>query len=234
LSLWAVFIAVLLAAGAYRNRRLWYALMPALLIHLTWLLIKTTFGFSPSAGQMIAQIFVPFYIGAGILFVLAHRVGGQNRFGLFLLAAAILAGGGVLSFFAYNFGGTEISKLTMMAFIFYGILSAAFLLALAMATFLCRERYSRLRFAAWLLVWVFLFTMIFVFVYGFYDYRPSDFNRVLEVLTAGAAFGLGLCGIVLPFMILAFASSFYRRILHSLLRLPSTLQEPASSITEQK
>ena len=186
-----------------------------------------------SEAQLFAQIVVPLYIAVGVLFVFADRIRHRAGVVVFLLAAAVLAGGGVLSFFASNFGGTEISKPTMMAFVFYGILSAALLLALAIARFLCRDRFSRLRFAAWLLVWVFVLTMLFVFVYGLYDYRPSDFGAIFEVLAAGALLGLCLCGIVLPFVILAFTNAFYRQRLYDCLGLASTPPQSSENASEQ-
>lgn len=219
LSLWAVFIVVLLVTEA-RNSRAWLILLPAAAIHAMWLLIKSICSFSPSEAQVLGQIFIPLYIGVAVLFTLAHKLTRPSRLASFLLAAAVLAFAGLASFFAYNFGGTDIFEQVRTTFIFYAVLAAAFLLALTITAFFCRNRYTRLRFAAWILCASLLLTVIFTFVYVWYDFQPSDLDYVFEVLGVGVGLGLGLYGIVLPFMILAFTSSFHRRRFYNCLRLP--------------
>lgn len=214
LSLWAVFIVVLLVTEA-RNLRAWLILLPAAAIHALWLLIKSICSFGPFEAQTLGQIFIPLYIGVAVLFTLAHKLTRPSRLASFLLAATVLAFAGLASFFAYNFGGTDISQQVRMTLTFYAVLAAAFLLALTITAFFCRERYTRMRFAAWTLCASLLLTVIFTFVYAWYDFQPSDLDAVFEVLRVGVGFGLGLCGILLPFMILAFIGSFYHRPFYS-------------------
>jgi hypothetical protein len=231
LSLWAVLIVVLLVTEA-RNSRAWLILLPAAAIHALWLFIKSICSFGPSEAQTLGQIFIPLYIGVAVLFTLAHKLARPNRPASFLLAAAVLALAGLASFFAYNFGGTDISEQVRMTLTFYAVLVAAFLLALTITAFVCRDRYTRLRFAAWMLCASLLLTVIFTFVCALYDFQPSDLDDVFEVMQVGVGFGLGLCGIVLPFMILAFTSSFYRQRSYSCLRLAPVSPEQSECETE--
>lgn len=220
--LWLVFIVVLLFAGAFRNRCILLVLIPALLIQIVWFCIVKFTGMSSNEAPLFSQIFVPFYISIGILIALAYRTGSQNRLLLFVLAIAVMALGTLLSYLAYNFGGTEFPQQSKMALIFNMILGAAFLLALAMAGFLCRNRFTRLRFGPWLLVWIFLLTVTFVCVYGWIDYHPTNMDMALEVLGIGAILGLALCGFILPFMILSFTGSFHKQF------FPAHVQETKS------
>lgn len=218
LSLWVVFIVVLLVTEA-RNSRAWLILLPAGIIHALWLLIKSIFSFSPFEAQVLGQIFIPLYIGVAVLFTLAHKLTRPSRLASFLLAAAVLAFTGLASFFAYNFGGTDLFEQVRSTLTFYAVLAAAFLLAFTITAFSCRERYTHLRFATWMLCASLLLTVIFTFIYAWYDFQPRDLDDIFEVLQVGVGFWLGLCGIVLPFMILAFTGSFHRRRFYNCLRL---------------
>ena len=213
--LWLVFIVVLLFAGAFRNRRILFVLIPALLIQIVWFCIVKFTGMSSNEAPLFSQIFVPLYISIGILVALAYRTKPRKRWPLFVLAIVIMALGTGLSYFAYNYGGTEtnvIPEQSKMALIFNMILVAAFLLALAIAGILCRKRFSRLRFAPSLLAGSFIFVMIFTIIFGWIDYHPRNWDMALEVLGIAAILGLALCGFILPFMILSFIGSFHKRI----------------------
>ena len=213
--LWLVFIVVLLLAGAFRNRRILFVLIPALLIQIVWFCIVKLTGMSSNEAPLFSQIFVPVYLSIGILIAFAYRTGPRKKLYLFVLAIIVMALGTGLSYFAYNYGGTETNVLpeqSRMALIFNMILGAAFLLALAIAEILCRKRFTRLRFAPALLVGSFIFVMIFTFIFGWIDYQLNNIDHVMEVLAVGAIFGLALCGFILPFMILSFTGSFYKRI----------------------
>ena len=210
--LWLVFIVVLLLAGAFRNRRILFVLIPALLIQIVWFCIVKLTGMSSNEAPLFSQIFVPVYLSIGILIAFAYRTGPRKKLYLFVLAIIVMALGTGLSYIAYNSVGTDFSQQSKMALIFNMILGAAFLLALAIAGILCRKRFTRLRFAPALLVGSFIFVMIFTFIFGWIDYQLNNIDHVMEVLAVGAIFGLALCGFILPFMILSFTGSFYKRI----------------------
>ena len=156
-------------------------------------------------------MFVPTYISIAILIALAYRIRMQKQSGILILAAIVMALGILLSYLAYNSGGTDISEQSRMALIFDLILGAAFLLALTMAGFLCRKRLTRLRFAPWLFGWSFLLVLLFTCIFGWIDYHPTNMDMALEVISIGAILGLGLCGLILPFLILAFTGPFRKR-----------------------
>jgi len=225
--LWAIFVAVLLFAGAFRNRWLWLVLIPAVLIHAAWFCIVKFAGFSPSEGPLFSQIFVPTYISIGIFLILAYRIRMQKQFGILILATFVMASGILLSYFAYNYGGTNISRESRMALIFDLILGAAFLLALVVTALLCRKRLTRLRFAPWLLGWSFLLVLIFTCIFGWVDYHPTNMDMALEVMGIGAILGLGLCGFISPFLILAFIGPFHKQF------FPTYQQEQTSDDNRQ-
>lgn len=212
LMLWSVFIIVLFFAGAFRNRRILLVLIPVLIIQTVWFCIVKFSGMSPNEAPLFSQIFVPFYISVGILIALAYRINTPKRLYLFVLAIVVIALGTGLSYFAYNFGGADIPKDSKMALTFNTILVAAFLLSLAVTGILCRKKFTRLRFGLWLLVWTFFLAVVFIYIYGWIDFHPTNTDMVLEVLIIGAILGLALCGFILPFMILSFIGTFYKRI----------------------
>jgi uncharacterized membrane protein YoaK (UPF0700 family) len=226
--LWVVFIVVLLFAGAFRNRRILFVLIPALLIQTVWFCIVKLTGMSSNEAPLFSQIFVPLYLSIGILIALAYRTGQRKRWPLFVSAIVIMTLGTGLSYLAYNSVGTDFSQQSKMALIFNMILGAAFLLALAIAGILCRKRFSRLRFAPSLLAGSFIFVMIFTLIFGWIDYHPTNIDMALEVLGIGAILGLALCGFILPFMILSFIGSFHKRIYVVQAPLPPAPQEQPS------
>ena len=71
----------------------------------------------------------------------------------------------------------------------------------------------RFRFIAGLFVFAFLFTVVFIFFFGSYDFGPSELDDFMEILGVGMMFGLLLCGVPLPFTILMFKNPHYRQIL---------------------
>jgi hypothetical protein len=201
----------LLLAGAFRRWRLLLVLIPALVVQAVWLGILKFAGFSSSEGPLFSQIFLPTYISVAILIALAYRIRTQKRSGILILAAIVMFLGILLSYFAYNYGGTNISEQSKMALVFDLILGAAFLLALVLAGFLCRKRLTRLRFAPWLFGWSFLLVLIFTCIFGWIDYHPTNMDMALEVISIGAILGLGLCALILPFLILAFTGPFCKK-----------------------
>ena len=225
---------VLILGLAHRNRTAWLILIPPVLIHLIWLLIKTLGSFSPFEGQMIDQIFISLYISIALLFALAHRIIRQNRTVSFFLGLCVIAFVGLASFFAYNFGGNDLSQMNRLAIVFNLLMAAAFLLGLTMALFMSRKRFTLLKFIAALFVSSFLFTLVFIFFFGLYDFGPSDMDDFVEILAVGLTFGLLLCGAALPFVILTFTCPFYRRTLETYLPQQQPTNTKTNSETEPR
>jgi hypothetical protein len=225
LLLWTIFVLILYFGTAHRHRSAWLILIPAGLIHLVWLFIKTTCGFSTSEGVLIGQIIIPLYITIALLFALSAHLRRPNRFISFFLALLVVALSGLASFFAYNYSGTYISQTNQLALVFSVIMGVAFLLGVTIAVLLSRKRPDRLKFTAWLLIFTFLFNVVFVFFYGLYDFGPSDLDDYMEVMIVSLIFGLSLCGVVLPYLIFSFVTPHYRRILSSLISQQSALKE---------
>jgi hypothetical protein len=222
---------VLIFSLAHRNRTAWLILLPPVLIHLIWLLIKTLGSFSPFEGQLIAQIFISLYISIALLFALARRISRQNKIASFFLGLCVIALVGLATFFAYNFGGNDLSQRNRLALVFNISMASAFLLGLTMALFMSRKRFKLLKFIAALFVSAFLFTMVFIFCFGLYDFGPRDPGGFLVV---GFVFGLLLCGAAVPFVILMFTCPFYRRTLETYLPQPPKPPQSTNTETEPK
>ena len=103
-------------------------------------------------------------------------------------------------------------------------------LAINLAGWSCRSRYDRRRFWLWLILWI-MAGWLAVFVVMSTIEKPGP---LLEMATAFVIFCAISFGLLLPFLVLSFANSFYRERLKELLRLadaapPSALQPPAAT-----
>ena len=122
-----------------------------------------------------------------------------------------------------------------LGYILIGVAVVALLLSVAinLAGWSCRSRYARRRLSLWLILWIMAGWLV-VFVVMSRIERPGP---LLEMATAFAIFCVVSFGLLLPFLLLSFASAFYRERLMELLRLadaapPSAPQPPASPEVE--
>ena len=237
LALWAVLVLAIVLVKANRNPQALFVLAPLAVEIAVWSVVKKIIPvpYLSTGTQAVYSLLV----GVTILWLLSHWLGNRNRFVAFLLALVIMAVAGAAGAISY----TEYSGETLSSTIGCAILALMMLFAFVLTGWWCRKRYSSLRFILWLGVWnavVFLGTFTVVLVgTGILRGIPewwSELWFVMMSIVLIQALIVGGCvyAIVLPFMILALRSSFYRQRFYACLRLKSmsveTKAEPNPSL----
>jgi len=219
LAPWAVLILAILLVRANRQPRVLLLLIPLLIVHLLWLLFMKLMQVPSSARFIFDQIFTCFVVGFTLLWLLTYQLGNRNRFVSFLLALLIMLVIGLLGTVSYTMA---FSDETMQMLVFLSMLAVALLLGFALAGWRCREHYSPVRFMLWLAAYTVGVgagvMLIFAFVMAL---LMGDIPPLLQVLIVGLVCGLCVYALELPYMILAFCSSFFRERFYACLHLKS-------------
>jgi hypothetical protein len=229
-------IAAAVAVKANRNPNALLILVPLLIVNLLWSIFKKAMSFPSAQVEMFNMLFYSLTVGIAILWLLAHKLGNRNRFVTFLLALAIMAVVGLAG--AISYGGLEFSQQTVGALMLLAILVFAILLGFVLTGWWCRKRYRPASFILWLAVWTVAANLAIILVVSsivFIVQRVSvSISTVLFIVPLqGLILGAFLYAVVLPFMILALRSSFYRRRFLACLRLksmPTAASAPADKI----
>jgi hypothetical protein len=224
LMLWAVLLLAIVLVKANRNPHALLVLVPLLIVNWLWLILKKMLGFRSADAEMFNMLFYSLTVGIAILWLLAHKLGNRSRFVTFLLAFTIMAVVGLAG--AISYGGLEFSQRTVSALILLAILVFAMLLGFVLAGWWCRKHYSGLRFMLYLALWTVsasLVGMLVIYSIVFIVQRVSiSISEVLLIVpVVGAVLGAFLYVVVLPYMILALRSSFFRERFYACLRLKS-------------
>ncbi|NIP23543.1 MAG: hypothetical protein GWO38_06900 [Phycisphaerae bacterium] len=131
---------------------------------------------------------------------------------------------GLIGIISYGMTGFNIEGLAILMSL--GVLALTMLLGFVLSGLMCRNHYSNLRFMLWLALWCEVVCMASILV--FYSimqaiYRSSiSLSEILfEIFPAGLIFGLCAYVIIVPYMILAFRSSFFRQRFYDCFHLPA-------------
>ena len=225
LALWVILIGAIVLVKANRNPRALLIMLPLLVVNLLWLGFVRLFNFPSIARVQYDPLFVSYTVGIAVLWLFTHKLGNHNRFVTFLLAMLVMVVVGFVGLASYSMD--IFSDETTMFLAFLTILALSVLVGYVLAALLCRKQYSGLRFMLWLALWVvvnsvvamLIFMVVVVLVEG---NLPNDLtSMLLQVLVTGLVAGLLLYVINLPFMILAFCSSFFHERFYACLRLKS-------------
>ena len=223
LTLWLALIAAFVFIKANRNPQALLILGPLLIANLLWLLFKSILVFNSADMEMFTLLFNSLAIGITVLWLLAHKLGDHHRFVTFLSALIIMGLPGLLGAVSY---GMESSVETIAFVSVLAMLVFAFLLGFVLASWRCRKRYGPARFMLWLGLWTVTTAIVLMVAFAsvvlMIQGRVMRYDEVLlEILTIGLVCGLGIYLIDLPYMILAFCSSFFRERFYACLRLKS-------------
>ncbi len=234
-------VLAIVLVKANRNPNALLVLVPLLIVNWLWLIFKKMLGFPSAQVEMSNMLFYSLTVGIAILWLLAHKLGNRNRFVTFLLAFTIMA---VVGFTgvgftgAISYSGPELSRQAVEALILLAILVFTMLLGFVLTGWWCRKSYRPVSFMLWLAVWTVaanLVSMLVVCSIIFIIQRISvSISTVLFLVPLqGLILGAFLYAVVLPFMILALRSSFYRQRFFACLRLksmPTAVSAPADKI----
>ena len=226
--LWVVLLLVLVLVKANRNRRALLIFVPLVIVNFVWLALKEfLFPFPSSSSAVFDALFDSLTVGFAVLLLLSHKLGNRNRFITFLLALAIMVVIGLIGVLSYGMGFSPQSKQIL---ILMGMLSFSVLIGLVMAGWRCKKHYTGLRFILWLAlgtvvasVGVMLVCMGITLAHSLTTYWALI---LLQAFIVGLILGGILYLIVLPYMILAFRSSFFRERFYACLRLKSMTTAP--------
>ncbi len=173
-------------------------------------------------GQMIGALM----IGLAAVWLLAPVLGRRHGFLGFLGTLLASAGFTALAFACtqdWEGAGGE-AAVTGTTLVIAVVVIAV---ALSLAGWRCRKRYSRLRFSLWLVaalvaIWVVVAGVFFVLTRIGSPGQPRIYEVLVPVLIM-----TGLClAALLPFLVLSFASTFYHDRLKNLLRLGGAVRPP--------
>jgi hypothetical protein len=214
LSLFFILILLLVFVRANRTPRAWLIFVPLLIVNLLWSIFLKVLGAGSVQTSFFSVLFHSYTVGIASLWLLGHKIANRRRFATFLLALAIMAVAGLIGIVSY--GMTDFSGEGLSILMCLGVLSLTILLGFVLSGRMCRNRYSNLRFMLWLALWcevVCVASMLVFFSIAIAIYRSSiSLSEILfEFFPAALIFGLCAYVIILPYVILAFRSSFYRQ-----------------------
>ncbi len=224
LLLWLVLILLLVFVKANRDPRAWLILIPLLIVNLFWSIFTRLVVPGSANTAMFSMIFHSYVIGIAALWLLGHKIGNRNRFVTFLLAAAIMAVAGLTGAISYSMA--DFSEQTVAVLMLLAVLAFTILLGFVLTGWRCRNRYSSVRFMLWLAFWLMLACVASMLAFypimlAIYQASIPIFTILLQLSIVGLVFGLCAYVIILPYMILAFRSSFFRRRFYGCFRLPA-------------
>jgi hypothetical protein len=243
LAIWAVLVVAIVLVKPNRNAQALLVLVPLLVVNVAWSFLRRVIGFPSSSVAALDGIIISLTVGLAVLWLLSHWLGNRNRFLVALLALVIIGLGGIAG--AVSYPSPESSQQTVASLLVAGLSALILVLGFALAGWWCRKRYRPVSFMLWLAVWTVAATLVIMLGYvgvafvitSFAGHTPSEWISVLfQVLVVGAIFGGCLYAIVLPFMILAIWSRFFRQRFYACLRLKSmsveTKAEPNPPLPE--
>ncbi|MHC4395688.1 MAG: hypothetical protein ACYS1A_08535 [Planctomycetota bacterium] len=239
--LWVVLVPAFVLVKANRNRCALLILIPLLILSLLWFGLKKMLPFDTSDEVMLDQVVYWLIAGVAMLFLLGHKVGNHNQVVTFLLALVVMSIPCVIGVVSY--GGFEFSQEMAASVIMFAVLTLTMLVGFILAGWQCRKCYSSSRFMLWLAVWIWVASVVFVLSYiGFLLTAVSYFALSLSklvIIILMSSLVISVCSYVLllPFMILAFRSSFFRERFFACLCLPliaPTVEPDTERLSEQE
>ncbi len=226
---WLALIAAVVGIKANRDPRTLLLLIPLALVYLVYLLVL--FGLSLWIGSSMdssgrAQfdlLFYPLAISVTLLWLVIPAFARRPAAARTLAAIVLVLGVAGLAVISY---GTASSDESMMFLAFLGLLGAALVLTPAAAARLSGRSYRPVVFMLWLAVWLIvggvLAVLGFLAVLVSMNAGPSVSELpgvIVQGLVVGAIMGLFLYALHLPYMLLGFASPFFRTRLQACLNL---------------
>jgi len=206
------------------NRRwsAWSVLIPVAVISLFFILLGQWLTLFP---MIFVTIFTSLVLGIAAVWLLSFTF--ENRRGgvTFLLAAAIMAGAGMIVYLSES--GFDTSKETVIYSTLFGIFSIAVMAGMGIARYTCRRNPTPMRFRAWLPLWIIVMSalggMLFAVTMSIItSERIPVIHMVLSAPAVSGVIGAILYLFLLPFLILASRNSVYRDRFVTVLRLEGT------------
>jgi hypothetical protein len=229
-------LAVLLLFLLKQNRcaQAWWVWLPLVGITTLTFGLQPVFSFIPSnAVQAMADLMTALAFGLTALWLVSPHLTPKPRILAFL---GILATCGIFAAVVYTLKGdwveNSVETGSFLVILAFCVLQLA--LAIILTSLMCRRRYTPMRFLIWLLAW--LTAAWFAAAAPFFILAAPGGGAgetLVAFVTGVLSLALGSFLIVLPFLILAFASAFYRQRVLDLLQLPGA-RAPIASVPTGK
>jgi hypothetical protein len=223
-----VVLAVLLLRTNH-NRRVLLVFIPMLaagvLLVGVWFVLHKLIHVTYSE-QTFSMIFQALSAGIVGLWLLGNKLGHHKRFAIFFLALVVMLVFGLAKMVSYV--GLESSQDTATGAVILGVMNITPLLAFSISAFSCRNKYGPIRFILWQAVWTIAMFVLILIVYSAIQMILGQIpiDGIVEVgsilgqsVIVGIVLSLCVYVIVLPYMILALQSPFFRVRLRDCLRL---------------
>jgi hypothetical protein len=226
LGLWIVLALVILLVRDNRDPRVLLIFIPIFLVRLLWSLFQPILGAPSDVLAIIGVLVDALAVGMAVLWLLAYKLGKQNRFVSFLLVLGVLV---TVSFVAIVSHQAWSSRAGLELLVIQALGIATMLLVFVLAGWHCRRRYGPWRFMLWLALWTAVISIVaflIFFLITLIAEGPSDpleelIRQLPQVLLVGLIFALCIYILNLPFMILAFTTPFFRKRFYAYFHLKS-------------
>ena len=233
LGLWIVLALVILLVRENRDPRVLLIFIPIFLVRVFWsrfqYILGAPFGVNSEAPSEVLEVFRALIdaltIGLAVLWLLAYKLGNRNRIITLVLALVVLAGVTLVAIVLYQ----VLIDYNLLIFQSLGI--ATILVIFVLAGWRCRKRYGPWRFMLWLAFWAMVISLVAIIAYFliFEGQVEELIGQMPKILHVGFIFGLYIYILNLPFMILAFASTFFRERFYAFFHLKSMPISSSSS-----
>ncbi len=204
-------VFLLIVPSENRNRQAWLILIPVVLLPGILCLPAISRLMDPLTAEMVG-----FLIGTGVLawsvvWLMGHWLGGGRRRRTFWLILVVMLAIGLLSCFCQFEDADDLAPLLII----YSLCVFDLLLAMMLAGYFCRKKYTPQRFLGLLLLWVGATAIGLAATFGILSIVTTfdlQYTAIITIIFIPVSLLLG--GIIylinLPFLILAFKSPFYR------------------------
>ena len=223
LGLWIVLALAILLVRSNRDPRILYIFIPIVLIRMLWSRSEPILGAPSEVLEVLRVLIDALVVGMAVLWLLAYKLGNRNRFVSFLLALVVLVAATIVAIVSYQAWS---SQAAFQIFIIQAMGIVTMLLVFVLTGWRCRKRYGPWRFMLWLALWTMVVSIVgmttfFLIVEGSSDPAEELIRQMPQVLLVGSIFAVYIYMLNLPFMILAFASPFFRERFYAYFRLKS-------------
>ena len=237
LGLWIVLALVILLVRENRDPRILLIFIPIFIVRVFWsrfqFILGAPFGTQSEPPSEVWEIFRALIdalaIGLAVLWLLAYKLGNRNRIITLVLALVLLAGVTVIAVVLYQVW------IPFDLVIFQSLVIATMLVIFVLAGWRCRKRYGPWQFMLWMALWAMVISLVAINAYFLIvEGKVEELIRQMpKVLYVSFIFGLYIYILNLPFMILVFASPFFRERFYAYFHLKSMpISSPSGTESE--
>jgi hypothetical protein len=227
-------VLLLLALAANRTAKAWWIWAPLLLLTVGENAARPLLGFIPSSVfALFCLAFNSLAFGVAGVWLLAPQLNHRLRFVVFLKMLGVVAGFSAVAYLVRADWEAPAEAVGFVVFLAICVLIAV--TGLALAGLLCRGRYRPVDLTIWLAVAVAVLWLLVASPFVLLASAAGNSGDWTELAQALLSFAGMTYAVVLSFLVLAFASGFYRLRLITLLRFSdaaSALPTPPPVFTD--